>query len=1024
MAEPTRSPLRALALTCFFLSGASGLIFEMVWTRGLTLVFGSTTLAISTVLTAFMGGLGLGSALAGRASDRIRDPLRAYALAELGVGLYALALPFVLTRYPALNGWLWTRFGQPTGGSYALLSALRFLASAGLLILPTTLMGATLPLLGRYLVSRPAEMGGLGTRLGSLYAVNLFGAVAGAFFAGFVFLPLLGVRLTNFTAAGINLGLAAVVLLARPLFERVQRRPSLEALAEQIGVPLPSVIRAPVSRAAHRLVLAGFALSGLTAMTLQVLWTRALAVVLGSSIFSFTLILLAFLVGLGGGSAVFGKVADRTAQPVRALALLHLGIVGAVGLSYLLTDNLPFVFAALVSSTKAGVDAIQLCQFAAACATVLPATFLMGGVFPLSIRIVAARFDRVGADVGRAYGINTVGAIAGSFLSGFVVLPLLGLQRGIYAATLISLALAAGLFAVAPVLPRRQRWAGVSLAVALAVVGPLLPRWNLINFSVGFFRVSIARDYIARRAQHRPWEKPELMFYEDGIATTVSVDRWGKTFSMKNNGKVDASSEADMPTQIGVGLLPLLLYPGDVKAHPPRVALVGFGSGVTSGSITQFPIASLEVVELEPAIYRASRFFEAVNHRPLANPKVTARVGDGRNFLTQRRDLFDVIISQPSNPWITGVSNLFTQEYFRAIRERLAPGGIFCQWAQLYELAPWNVKTIYRTLREEFPYVLAFSPEDLSSDTILIASTRPIPLDRQRLEQRLADAATGREAARAGLGSAHDILAHLLLGPAEVEAFSAGAELNTDDNARIEFAAPRDLLGYSRFEPYLARVYGPLWPYGRLSPLATGYGDDQPEARAALARSLLSHGRAREAELWARKATVAGGGPGAEQVRLLLDLVDTREDRDPEIPLAPAGDLQGPEPPPDLARRHGERITREYREIQALMGDRRYATAYKVLEAWPEEVFGHLGKDFALVSGFLHYKAELYADAVEQLKPLAEDQAYTRKRPAVLYYLGRAHYASVTYGKAVTALERYIDLQRAAGQPLLPASAR
>ncbi len=1028
MRDVNRTPLRALALACFFLSGASGLVFEMVWTRGLTLVFGSTTLAISTVLTAFMGGLGLGSALAGRASDRIRDPLRAYALAELGVGLYALALPFVLARYPALNAWLWTTFGRSSGTSgagYALLSTLRFLASAGLLIVPTTLMGATLPLLGRYLVSRPSEMGGLGTRLGSLYAVNLFGAVAGSFFAGFVFLPLLGVRLTNFTAAGINISLAAAVLLGRPLFERAERRPTLDQLAEQMGVQLPAAV-APVAVTdrARRLVLVGFALSGLSAMTLQVLWTRALAVVLGSSIFSFTLILLAFLVGLGIGSAVFGRVADRTTRPVRALALLHLGIAAAVGFSYLITDDLPFVFAALVSSTHAGVDAIQLCQFAAACASVLPATFLMGGVFPLSIRIVAARFDRVGADVGRAYGINTIGAIIGSFLSGFVVLPLLGLQRGIYAAALVGLALSAGLFLVAPGLARRQRWLGAALAATLALAGPLLPRWNLINFSVGFFRVSIARDYIARREQHRGWETPQLMSYEDGISTTVSVDRWGKTFSLKNNGKVDASSDADMNTQIAVGLLPLLLYPGDVQAHPPRVALVGFGSGVTAGSITQFPIDSLEVVELEPAIYRASRFFEAVNHHPLTSPRVTARVGDGRNFLTQRRDRFDVIVSQPSNPWITGVSNLFTREYFRAIRARLAPGGIFCQWAQLYELAPWNVKTIYRTLRAEFPYVLAFSPEDLSSDTILIASETPIALDRLRLEQRLAHPATGAEATRAGLGSAHDVFAHLLLGPEEVESFSAGAALNTDDNARIELNAPRDLLGYSRFEPYLARVYGPLWPYGRLAPLVTGYGDDQPEARAALSRSLLAHGRARESELWARKAKEAGGGTGAERARLLLDLVDTREDRDPEIPLAPAGDLQPPAPSPDLARRHGERISREYGEVQALINDRRYATAYKVIEAWPAEVFGHLGKDFALVSGFLHYKAELYADAVEQLKPLAEDDSYVRRRPAVLYYLGRAHYASVTYGKAVAALERYIDLQRAAGQPLLPASAR
>jgi spermidine synthase len=1028
-------PLRSLALTCFFLSGASGLMFEMVWTRGLTLVFGSTTLAISTVLTAYMGGLGLGSALAGRTSDRIRDPLRAYALAELGVGLYALALPLVLTRYPALNSWLWASFGDVgavvgsprPGWNYALLSTVRFLASAGLLLVPTTLMGATLPLLGRYLVSRPSEMGGLGARLGSLYAVNLFGAVAGAFLAGFAFLPTLGVRLTNISAAGVNLTLAAVVLLARPLIERREQRPGLDALAEQLGVdlsPRPPLAASDLPARLRRLVLIGFALSGLTAMTLQVLWTRALAVVLGSSVFSFTLILLAFLVGLGGGSVVFGRVADRVAQPVRALALLHLGIAATVGLSYLITDELPFVFAALVSSTRAGVDAIQICQFVAACATVLPATFLMGGVFPFTIRIVAAHFDRVGTDIGRAYAVNTVGAIAGSFLSGFVVLPLLGLQRGIYAATLVGLALSALLFLLAPALPRRQRLLGAGLAAALAVTGAVLPRWNLVNFSVGFFRVSIAKDYIERRAQRRGWDKPDLVFYEDGISTTVSVDRWGKTYSMKNNGKVDASSDADMSTQISVGLLPLLLYPHEVATRPPRVALVGFGSGVTAGSITQFPIAALEVVELEPAIYRASRFFEHVNHRPLTDGRVRARVGDGRNFLTQGRDRFDVIVSQPSNPWITGVSNLFTQEYFRAVRGRLAPGGIFCQWAQLYELAPWNVKSIYRTLRAEFAHVMVFSPEDLSSDTILIASNEPFALDRQRIEQRLADPRTGAEARRAGLTSAHDVLAHLLLGPEEVEAFSAGAPLNTDDNARIEFNAPRDLLGHSRFEPYLARVYGPRWPYGRLEGLVRGYGPGEAAARGELSRSLLSHGKTREAELWAQKAQDSGGGAQAERARLLLQLVDTREDRDPEIPLAPADDLQPPLVPADLLARHGERVRREYAEIQALIGARRYATAYKVLEAWPEELFGRLGHDFALVSGFLHYKTEFYADAVEQLKPLAEDAAYARRRPAVLYYLGRAHYASVTYGKAVAALDRYIDAQRAAGQPLLPASAR
>jgi spermidine synthase len=1018
--------MRAVVLACFFLSGASGLIFEMVWTRGLTLVFGSTTLAISTVLTAFMGGLGLGSYLAGRLADRLRDLVRAYAVAEFLVGLYALLVPVIVARYPGLNLWLWSTFGD----RYGLLSVLRFVASAGLLLLPTTLMGATLPILGRYLVSRPWELQRVGLRLGTLYAVNLFGAVTGSFLAGFVFLPGLGVRATNFIAAGFNLTLALGVLLARRL-ERPERRPTLDELAAGLSaageaVPAPTSSALDLPARARRVVLIGFALSGLSAMTLQVLWTRALAVVLGSSIFSFTLILLAFLVGLGTGSAVFGRVADRTPNPVRALALLHLGIVAAVGLSFLITDDLPFVFAWLISSTRAGVDAIQACQFVAACVTVLPATILMGGVFPLTIRVVTADLEHLGRDLGGAYALNTLGAIVGSFLSGFVVLPVLGLQRGIYAAALVGLALAAGLFLVAPGLAPRRRALGAGVALAMALLGPLLPRWNLVNFSIGFFRVSIARDYIDRQQDLRkkPWAKPELVYYKDGISTTVSVDRWGKTYALKNNGKVDASSDADMPTQITVGLLPLLLYPHDVATRPPRVALIGFGSGVTAGSVTQFPVKSLEVIELEPAIYQASHFFDHVNHRPLTDPKVTARVGDGRNFLTQRRDRFEVIISQPSNPWITGVSNLFTREYFRAIRARLADDGVFCQWAQLYEMSPFNIKTIYRTLREEFPQVMVFAAEDLSSDTILIASPRPISLDVARIAARMKDPRTGAEAARAGIHSAHDIPAHLLLGPDEIEAFTAGAELNTDDNARIEFSAPRDLLGYARFDSYLARVYGPLWPYGRLSQLVRGYdGPDAAAARASLGRSLLAHGKGREAAVWVRRAHQAGGGPETDRAQLLLDLVDTREDRDPEIALAPAGDLAPARPSPAVPPALAERVTRESAQILALIAQNRFAHAYKVLETWPESVWGKLGQDAELVSGFLHYKTEFYGDAIDQLKPLSDDPAFVARRPAVLYYLGRAYYGNANYRKAVAALERYIVAQQAAGQPLLPASA-
>ena len=1021
--------MRLVILACFFLSGASGLVLEMLWTRMLTLVFGSTTLAVSTVLTAFMGGLGLGSYLAGRFADRLKNPARSYALVEACIGLYALLVPLVITLYPDLNRWLWSTFGD----RYALLSFLRFVASAGLLILPTTLMGATLPILSRHFVQHPWELRRAGLRIGTLYAVNLFGAVAGSFFAGFVFLPTLGVRWTNVTAASFNLALSGAILLAPRLLRRrgagVTEAAGIDELLEQAAstgdVQVRAMATGPiVTPLARRVALGAFAVSGATAMTLQVLWTRALAVLIGSSIFSFTVILLAFLVGLGTGSAVFGRWSQRTVHPVRWLAALHLGIATAIGLSYLVTDKIPYVFTWLLESTSFGVDTVLVCQFVLACITVLPATILMGGIFPLTIRIAAARLETVGRDVGSAYALNTLGAIVGSFLSGFVVLPVLGLQKGIYVAVLGGLLLAAALFVVAPELSRARRWAGAGTAVTLALVGLILPRWDLVSFSAGFFRVSIAREYIYRKIHKKEWKHPKLVFYEDGVATTVSVDQWGKTYSMKNNGKVDASNDGDMATQIIVGLLPLLLYRGDA---PPKVALVGYGSGVTAGAITQYPVESLEVVELEPAIYRASRFFDNDNHRPLENPKVTARVGDGRNFLGQRRDKFEVIVSQPSNPWLTGVSNLFTREYFQDVKKRLAPGGIFCQWAQLYEMAPWNIKTIYRTVSEEFPYVYVFAAEDLSSDTILIASMTPLTLDRAVLDHAFRDPVTRAEAKRGGLGSAHDVLAYLLLGPEELEAFTAGSPDNTDDNARIEFGAPRDLLGYAKFDPYLAKVYGPLWPYGRLTEVVKGYdGPDRSQQAGRLARSLLAHGKSRESELWARRAAAAGDTPEARHARLLLDLVATRLDRDPEIPLAPDGDLQPPVVPPAVATAKPALVARassEYAEVAAAVKARRYVTAYKIVEKWPEPLWSGLGQDFQLLSGFLDYKAEFYSDAIEELKPLSENAAYVARRPEVLYYLGRAHYASASYGKAVDAFERFVRSQALLGRPLLPQSA-
>jgi hypothetical protein len=349
-------------------------------------------------------------------------------------------------------------------------------------------------------------------------------------------------------------------------------------------------------------------------------------------------------------------------------------------------------------------------------------------------------------------------------------------------------------------------------------------------------------------------------------------------------------------------------------------------------------------------------------------------------------------------------------------------------------MSPWNIKTIYRTLRQEFPHVLVFAAEDLSSDTILIASPRPITIDRARIERLLANARTGAEARRAGFESAHDVPAQLLLTADEVEAFTAGAAVNTDDNARIEFSAPRDLLGHGRDEPYLAKVYGPFWPYGRLHEIVRGYqGPGSAAAQAALSRSLLRHGKGREARHWLAKAQAQlkgdgigePGRPETEHAALLVALVDTREDADPEIPLLPSADIP-PLPaevvaslPPALA----ERVTREYAQVTAHFQARRYATAYRLVDAWPPSLPERLGPDVQLLVGFLRYKAEFYRDAIDDLKVLAADAALVARRPALLYYLGRSYFANAAYGKAIDALEDFVTAQRAVALPLLPASA-
>lgn len=1005
--------MRWVAVVCFFLSGASGLVFEVIWTRMFSLVFGATTLAIGAVLTAFMGGLALGSYLSGKIADRIEDPLRAYALCEAGVGVCALLVPLVVGAFDGLNGFLYRHFQD----QYLVLTGARFLASAAVMIVPTTLMGATLPLLSRLFVQTAAEHQRMGLRVGTLYAINTCGALLGTFAGGFLLLPTVGLAATNRIAAATNLLLALVVAIAYLIRRRLPAPspvdPELEALLQ--SAEAEEEVRLEIPLRSRQIVLLAFAFSGAVAMVYQVIWSRVLAMNIGSSVYSFTLVLMAFLVGLALGAALVGRLSARSRNPIVWLALTHIVIVLMVGISYVSIDKIPFVFLFLLKGETLDASTVLTSQFLLALLVMLPATLAMGGVFPLTIRVYASGIERVGKDVGSAYSMNTVGAIVGSFLAGFVVIPVLQLQPGHYAAVCINLAIAALLFWIAPI-RTRLRVLGVWLAVAIAIGALFVPRWNLSHVSAGLFRLSIARDVL----KTGKWQDPKLVFYRDGISTTVSVEQWSKHhFSMKNNGKVDASTGDDMPTQITVGLLPVLLHPR-APALRAKVALIGLASGVTAGAILQYPVERLDVVELEPAITYASAFFEHVNNRPLADRRLRLISDDGRNFLQAGNEKYDVIVNEPSNPWITGVSNLFTREYFETGRRRITDDGIFCTWAQMYEISPRHIKSIYRTFASVFPHVYAFSAEALSSDTFLIGANRPLQLDLDRLKQAFANARLRRELERAKVSAPHDLVALTLLGPREVHAFAMGAELNTDDNALIEFGAPYDLYNHKKYDYYISRLYGHNWLYGRLDGFLAGYrsSDDW----AGLVRSLLAHGKHREAARYFARVK-ADAGPASKRAAALMGLLASRDVGEEEVPLVGAGEPPL-EPPREGQTRlkpgEAERIAREYFVVEQRTRSRHFRAALDLVESWPERFKEEAGGDFQLLWGYLVYKCLDFHAAVNIFESIVEDRALVRRRPALLYYAGRAFYGNADYAKALAALEQWIAHRETRGLAVVP----
>jgi len=771
-----------LVVACFFLSGATGLVYEVLWIRMLGLVFGHTVFAVTTVLTAFMAGLGLGSWAFGRLADRRARPLRLYGFLELGVGMLCLAVPVLLPLVEIAYRWL----ARTLALGFLTFSLAQFALVLALLVPPTTLMGATLPILSRVFVTDPRT---LGRRVGFLYALNTLGAVLGTALAGYVLLPALGMRATLTLAAVVNLAIGAFVILAERRLVTVDAGSAAPSQPSLPAIPASPDVADMPSAPAATLVALGLAAAGAASMIYEVAWARALSLVLGSSTYAFTAMLLAFLLGLAVGSALFARLAGARPVGPAAFGLLQLG-AGAAALGILpMFERLPDVVVRALSVSLAP-GFVLLVQVALAVAAMLAPTLLIGAGFPCAVQAAARGTRRVALDVGRLYAGNTLGAIVGTVVAGFVLMPLVGAQGAVKVA--IALNLLVGVALVAAARRSQARWpvaAAAALALIIVVGLVRVPAWNASVMAAG--AAVYPRQYQRFAGQGgvaRALADSTLLFYRDGLTATVSVHREGPLTSLRVNGKTDASTGLDMHMQLMLGHLPLLVRP-----QARSVMVVGLGSGVTVAAVAAHDVERVDVVEIEPAVIEAARLFARENRDALRDPRVHVVVGDARNVLLAGERRWDVIVSEPSNPWIGGMATLFTEEFYALARSRLAPGGVMVQWVDGYTLRPEDFKMIVKTFRTAFPATTIWNAQG-AADFILVGAVEPRPLDLGQAQARWEASTRMREdLERLGFRAPWAFLADFLLAEPDAARLTLGADLNTDDALPLEFSAPRSL---------------------------------------------------------------------------------------------------------------------------------------------------------------------------------------------------------------------------------------
>jgi len=755
MAKPVAQPKRHLPvlLLLFAGSGSAALIYEIVWYQLLQLVIGSTTVSLGVLLATFMGGLCLGSLALPRWKPGLKKhPLRLYAQIELCIAacgiLVLILLPLLDSAYVAAVG-----HGLPSILFRALICAI-------CLVPPTMLMGASLPAAARWLETSPEGV----SWMGLLYGSNTVGAVFGCLLAGFYLLRVHDMTTATLVAAALNV---VVALLGFVLVGRTARS-------------APDVhVRRPDGKH-HWPVYLTIALSGATALGAEVVWTRLLSLLLGATVYTFSIILAIFLVGLAIGSAA-GSFAARSRAPLVALGCCQLLLSAAIAwTAWMLSSSVPFwPVNPLLSSSPWYTFQIDLVR----CVwTIFPATLLWGASFPLALAGAASREEDSAQLVGGIYAANTGGAIAGALIFSLVLVPWIGTAGA--ERLLVLFAAAGAAIVLAPIALSTRSFPGSAALGASLVIAAILAMYVR---PVPGMLIAYGRRIMTSMSHS------QVLYTGEGMNSSIAISRWDDgAIQFHVSGKVEASTESyDMRLQRMLGHMPALFH-----GNPRSVLIVGFGAGVTAGTFVLYPgMQRIVICEMEPIIPpTATEYFGKQNYNVMKDPRVQIVYDDARHFILTTREKFDIITSDPIHPWVKGSATLYSKEYFDLVKQRLNPGGVVTQWVPLYESNSDVVRSEMATFFDAFPNGTVWGNDNngVGYDTVMLGQTEPARIDLDALQQRLERPDYAQVAASmldVGFGSVLQMLATYAGRARDLQPWLAGAEINRDGNLRLQYLA-------------------------------------------------------------------------------------------------------------------------------------------------------------------------------------------------------------------------------------------